>query len=391
MAWCALCGTAGQHGRYCTRCGGTIEQAPNASDRRDDRSESDQLNDTMPGIPVVSMPPAYGAPPSGSHAYHDVGSEPAMRRPQQRRRSWVLGGSVGLLVTAVALTAVLVVRQQSSIGDEATPSGVAQVPDAPNAVASTAPSASSSAPEERTSASTDSTATAADSAAGAAGGVTVTQTETQLAAVTPPRAAAAQAQPDRMGGARADITCEPGYIVLVASDTDKASFVDRVAELRTLNQMPDGTKWTETQSSCSIFTTQTNAYVLYTGPFANPYDACRTRLASPPDAFIKGTTSGTATEYISCLCPQEHTGLPDITTVAQQGVWVGELQRILGAKLGYDVGSINADPSAGVASRWGIYTPETAAAVGRFQSDNNLPMTQHVDAVTWAALKAAQC
>ncbi len=93
----------------------------------------------------------------------------------------------------------------------------------------------------------------------------------------------------------------------------------------------------------------------------------------------------------SCLCPADPTSLPKITTVGQQDVWVGELQRVLGGTLDYDVGQINADPAAGDKGRWGIYTDETAAAVGRFQADNGLPDTRQVDAATWSALRGQGC
>jgi len=83
--------------------------------------------------------------------------------------------------------------------------------------------------------------------------------------------------------------------------------------------------------------------------------------------------------------------LPNLTTVGQTGVWVGELQRVLGAKLGYSVGAIDADPSVGDPGRWGIYTAETAAAVGRFQGDSSLSATQQTDAGTWAALQQNSC
>ena len=83
--------------------------------------------------------------------------------------------------------------------------------------------------------------------------------------------------------------------------------------------------------------------------------------------------------------------LPVVTTVGQQGVWVGELQRVLGSRLDYSIGSINADPASGDPGRWGIFTAETAAAVGRFQTDNGLAATNQVDGTTWAALQRASC
>jgi hypothetical protein len=63
----------------------------------------------------------------------------------------------------------------------------------------------------------------------------------------------------------------------------------------------------------------------------------------------------------------------------------------IGAGLDYDVGSINADPSTGDPGRWGIYTAETAAAVGRFQANKGLTATNQVNPETWSALQSQSC
>ena len=194
-----------------------------------------------------------------------------------------------------------------------------------------------------------------------------------------------------LGGPRVDIPCADGYIVQVASELDPATFEQRVAALRAAGQLPPDAKWAEANASCPIFTSQVNVLVLYAGPFATPYDACAARLASPPDAFIKGTTPASANTFVSCLCPGNADQIPVITAVGEQGVWVGELQRVLGSALDLDVGSINADSATGNPGSWGVYTAETAAAVGAFQGANGLPTTQVVDTATWAALQARTC
>jgi hypothetical protein len=114
-------------------------------------------------------------------------------------------------------------------------------------------------------------------------------------------------------------------------------------------------------------------------------------LASPADAFVKSTDPATVGTFRSCLCPAAAGDLPAISTVGQQGVWIGELQRVLGGGLDYTVGAINADPAVGDPGRWGTYTAETAAAVRRFQADHGLAATGQVDAATWSALQVAWC
>jgi hypothetical protein len=225
----------------------------------------------------------------------------------------------------------------------------------------------------------------------AATGPTGAGTTGPAAPIAPTTAVPAAPVVDPMGGPRADIACGGGYIVQVASELDATTFSNRVAQIRAANTLPAGTKWAETSTSCPIFTTQSNVLVLYAGPFASPYDACPARLSSPPDAFIKGTTPETSLQIVSCMCPASVTDLPAINAVGQHDVWVGELQRVLGSKLKYDVGSINADPSVGNPGQWGTYTAETAAAVGRFQADSGLNQTNQVDALTWGALKAQAC
>lgn len=85
------------------------------------------------------------------------------------------------------------------------------------------------------------------------------------------------------------------------------------------------------------------------GPFTDRTQACPDRPASPADAFVKPTDPGMVGTFLACLCPAhayDHHP-PDITEVGQQGCWVGELQRALGADLNFDVGNVNADPATG--------------------------------------------
>ena len=66
---------------------------------------------------------------------------------------------------------------------------------------------------------------------------------------------------------------------------------------------PAGALAADSTHSCDLFSSQSNTVVLYAGPFASKYAGCAARLAGPADAYIKGGNPGTATEYVSCLCP----------------------------------------------------------------------------------------
>lgn len=186
-----------------------------------------------------------------------------------------------------------------------------------------------------------------------------------------------------LGGSERDIACAPGFIVQVASGGDEASFVTRIAELRAAGQLPTDAAVARTATSCAIFAGQANSVVLYTGPYRDPYDGCEARLASAPDSFIKGTTAETATRYVSCLCPAQVVSVPTVNAIGQTGVWVGELQRILGNRLNIGIPDLKGN--------WGTFTDGTSAAVKTFQTDAGLPATGTVDAGTWQALQQAQC
>ncbi len=169
----------------------------------------------------------------------------------------------------------------------------------------------------------------------------------------------------------------------LASEINAAAFSARVASLQAARQVPAGSLAADSARSCQIFTSQSNTLVLYAGPFASKYDGCAARLAGPADAFIKGGNPGSAKEYVSCLCPASAAGLPQIRTVGQQGVWIGELQRVLGNRLNLDVNDL--------AGNWGTYTPGTKDAVQKFQEAAKLPASGMVDGRTWQALQSAQC
>lgn len=322
------------------------------------------------------------APPGGTFQpptpYPPIGGGP---RPRSSSRGWLIAGVVFVLVAALATTAVLLLqRSDDTAADQAVIGSTVQVSTAaPPESAAPPQSAPSVQIQSKAREAPESTPGKITPSAGASG-------SGPTPAPAPPPAAA-----DPMGGPRLDIACGDGYIVQVASELDTAAFTNRVAQLRAAGTLPPGTQWAQTSTSCSLFTTQSNVLVLYAGPFVSQYDACPARLASPPDAFIKSTNPQNVGQYVSCLCPAVVSTLPTINTVDQQNVWVGELQRVLGSKLDYDVGSINADPAAGNPGKWGTYTTDTAAAVGRFQRDNGLPITDQVDQATWSALQRNSC
>ncbi len=306
---------------------------------------------------------------------------------------WAVAASVVVVLVISAVAVVLLTRSDGKGGELAvTAPTVAALPPVSAGPASPAtppsPTRQSKAVEPGTSSTPGSTASPGGAAGGGAGASpALTPTPTP----TPTPTATSADGPVIAGVAHQEIACGGGYIVQVASEADPAGFERRILTARAAGQLPAQVKWANTQSSCAIFTAQSNLLVLYAGPFSSPLDACPARLTSPPDAFIKGTTTETATEYHSCLCPAAASSLPVIGAVGQQDVWVGELQRVLGARLDYRIGSINADPAVGDPGRWGSYTAETAAAVGRFQGDNGLPVSRQVDAATWAALQARSC
>ena len=293
-----------------------------------------------------------------------VGQDAAVA--EERRRPWLLGALAAVAVIIVVGAAAFFLTRGGS--PQAAP------PASPTVVTVTAGTTGGPTPS---SADTEAPATAPDTTAGSAG-------ETAPSSATAgPAPGTTDPAADPMGGPARDIACAPGYIVQIASAGDDAGFVARVAELRAANQLPADVAVARTASSCAIFSGQSNSVVLYAGPYGAPYDGCPARLAGAPDAFIKGTTPDTATTYVSCLCPAQIVTVPTVDAVGQTGVWVGELQRILGNRLNL--------PIADLDGNWGTYTAATADAVRAFQTRTNLPVTGTVDAGTWQALQQAQC
>lgn len=180
------------------------------------------------------------------------------------------------------------------------------------------------------------------------------------------------------------IACGGGYIVQLASELTAQAFTDRIASLKRQGLVPPDAKAADSTKSCQLFTNQTNTLILYAGPFAEPYDACRDRIAGPYDAFIKGASPQTSSDFVSCICPVRARSLPRFDQVGTQDQWVGELQRMLASHLRYQIGDLGVDT-------WGEYTAGTKAAVKRFQADNRLPTTGSVDSRTWSKLQSAGC
>ena len=396
MTNCRQCGAGEQNGRFCVQCGAALSApgppvppvppvppAPTVTEP----ALSDTVFRRAPAWPT-NNPPQFGA----VGGFPPIAAPPSMapepNPPHSRRLAgWWIGAAAAVVVVAISVTAVVLLNR----GTEGGSAGIA-------ATATALPPASPSASSDSLSSGQSQVQGSANAASGAPTAATVSGATVSAAPAPGPVASvlgtSAPAPTVASGLAatqQAAIPCGNAYIVQVASELDQAAFARRVSAVQLAGQLPAGAKWTQTSDSCAIFTAQVNALVLYSGPYASAFDACPARLASPPDAFIKGTTPDTANSYVSCLCPADASTLPAIRTVGEQGVWIGELQRVLGSRLDCNVGSINADPSMGDPGRWGTYTADTAAAVGRFQRDNALPVTSQVDAATWAALRCQSC
>ncbi len=391
MARCPHCSTDQQNGRFCTQCGARM---PDAADPADPYASAPTVHEQsladsllQPSGPETPPPtreyPSY-VPPVGP--YSPPPGQPPYPAPERRgsaRRGWLIAGAAFLVVAALATTTVLVLQRTGDSGSATTTTatGAPQTAGPPASARPSVSAESKAVAPGRSVGGTSTTASAVPTTTTAAGAGSVASSSAGAPASVLP-----------LGGPRVDIPCaDGGYIVQVASELDPATFEQRVTGLRAAGQLPPDAKWAEANASCAIFTSQVNVLVLYAGPFTSPYDACPARLASPPDAFIKGTTQASANAFVSCLCPATVGELPAISDVGQQGVWVGELQRVLGTALDLDVGSINADSATGSPGSWGVYTAGTAAAVGAFQAANGLPVTDQVDAATWSALQTKIC
>lgn len=414
MTTCTNCGATDQEGRFCVRCGLRMLPQPPAGPSGGHRAGPSDV--TIMACPLPTEPPPGATPPfqppispqkvptADPLELTVMGADlppaqpgswqppPPFAPPPVGTGSGGSGRSAGTVaLVVVAVAAVLV----AGVGvwflfrtpdDRAGGTALTQSAAPPPTAAAPTTDRTSPSGGGRSRATTSATPTTVPGIGGSA--------PTGIGAVGgAPAPATTGAPADPMGGPHENIVCGTGYIVQVASELDQQTFQARVATLRAQGTLPPDVKWTETSTSCGIFMNQRNVFVLYAGPFPDWVAACPARLAGPADAILKRADPAQVGSFPACICPEFATAHPPphIASVGQQDVWVGELQRVLGAQLDYDVGSINDEPSIGDPGRWGIYTAETAAAVGRFQRDDGLPVTEQVDGATWAALQRAAC
>jgi hypothetical protein len=173
--------------------------------------------------------------------------------------------------------------------------------------------------------------------------------------------------------------------VQVASELSEVAYRNRVAQVRADGQLPPDTHYVTDSGDCGLFTAQEELWVLYAGPFDSVEAACPARMASPPDAFVKGITADTRQMYFGCLCATSVAQLPTITA-GTNNTWVGELQRALRVKQHLEISDIDGPPAL-----WGSATPDTVDAVTSFQANAGLTPTGVVESATWAALATASC
>lgn len=342
-----------------------------------------------PGGPVPGLFPGW----TGMHPAVAVGGAPELLAPRPERRRKAIYAVLGIAAATVVvvLAALLIAPSWRGTGGTADKVG-------PGPAVSTTPASTTALSTAGTTAPTRSSA-----APGTAAGVPPVRTVTVTAPTgtgrtaaptprsTPPRPRPTTAKPTPkptapappLGVPQREITCSGGYIVQLASELDEPRFKARVATLKSAGRLPAGALAADSARSCRIFTSQVNTLVLYWGPFPSKYDGCAARLAGPADAYIKGGNTASAREYVSCLCPAAAAGLPRYSAVGQQGVWVGELQRVLANRLGIDIPDL--------AANWGLFTASTQAAVRTFQQAAKLPGSGVVDARTWSALQSAEC
>lgn len=420
MGYCSNCGTSLNGAAYCSSCGTPTGLAQQGN-------QPAQAEPTSRYQPVSGVPAWSDLEPITSPTQWIPQVEPETPAERRGQLSVIIGAGLCFLLLAGAAIWFFVLRpisEDTAIAPtpsvitsapgttDATPSQPSTEPESEPATTEPEPTAEPQGPSVVTVTAQPPVVTVTASADGpgttgaTASGTTEPKTTepktsepktteprtTEPKTTEPPKTTAPKPPKEQpLGGPEKAIKCAPKYMVQVASASSTDALKVRVAELRAAGELPNKVHWAMTKDSCDIFAAQNNVAVLYAGPFDSPAAACPARLASPADAFIKGTTTATSTEYISCLCPAEVASLPRISKAGDTGVWVGELQRVLGAKLNYDVGEINGNPSAGVKPTWGIYTRPTADAVGRFQDESGLAVTKKVDAGTWAALQIAGC
>lgn len=364
---CPRCGQPGDPGRYCARCGTYLAPPTQLETPPGHGARPDQPG--WPGPPPTQQFPTqqFAGPPPG----YGAGPPPA-RGPGGRgtRTALIVVAVVALLAVAGGLVAWFTVGGSGGTGPVAATSTAVAPPSTAGGPTSSTANGLRGTSKSQIGGST--TTTGSTGAATSAAPTTTTVTVATGLSDVPAQA----------------IGCSSGYVVQLASETSPEAFVARVDAVRAAGQLPAGSKWADTTSSCPGLFSAT-AQVLYAGPFDGPYDGCPTRLVGPWDAFVKNVSDRNA--FISCLCPQDPAGLPVIGTVGQQDAWIGELQRMLRSKLDYQGIDIDARPADGFPGAWGTYTQSTADAVSRFQADRGLPANGQVDAATWAALRTAGC
>ena len=330
-----------------------------------------------------------------------AGGALAPRRERRRRALYAVLGIAAVTVLVLAAALLIAPHWGGSSGDTADKDGgPTAISAAPASTASSPPA--SSGPESTSAASVPvappvSTVTVTASVTSTTVTPTTTSTKTTTSATTTParttpttptkttpkKTTAPKTTALPLGVPQKNIVCNAGYVVQLASELNTAAFTARVAALKASGQVPAGALAADSAKSCKIFTSQSNTLVLYSGPYSGKYDGCAARLAGPGDAYIKGSNPATAQEYISCLCPAVAGRLPDYNKVGQQGVWIGELQRVLGNRLNIDIPDLTGN--------WGTYTAGTRDAVKKFQQSARLPANGAVNARTWQALHRAAC
>jgi hypothetical protein len=432
---CATCGTPGT-GRFCGNCGARltpdVEAEPVGLDVLFTHQEPEPLDpeatsvvpaagvwtgrppaasDDLPTdrLPAVgrATPAHIGAPVAAAAVAGPRPLRPPASSARNRRNALLAIGGIATVTVIVLLVALVLVpslsggRNNADTSTSAAPpstssAGPASSPDpsTPDPSTSETPSPSPTATPTPSSAAPAPVTTTVPARSGAAKTtkvtahttVTVRPTSSAVPKTTPPATTPTPtptAAPTVAPGIPAQaIPCGRGFVVQVASELTSQAFTARVATLKKSGQLPSGSKGADTSSSCNLFSGQTNTIVLYTGPYAQPYDGCTARLAAAADSFIRSTDPADAHAYVSCLCPANTGRLPTLSKVGQQDVWVGELQRVLGNRLNVNISDLG--------NNWGVYSAGTKAAVQKFQQAAKLPANGVVDARTWNALNAAQ-
>ena len=341
---CPYCGTSQPPGAACARCGAVLP--------RDEAAPTTFLPS------VQDAPPAPPREPTAALSHPVLPPPPPPVPPRPGRRGPVIAAAIiAAVAVAVAVTVVLLRGNRSTAvpGETAPPTGTA-------AALTTGPAAPA--------AESDPTV-----APPTTGGTTTTADESTVPSTS-------TSAPDPLGGPHEDIPCTDGsFFVQLASSADEDGFRAVVEEIRAAGLLPAGTQYARSADSCrGLFADDRNYYVLWAGPFPSAAQACPTRLAGPYDALVKTMvpTRGVQT----CLCSADLDQVPAITAVGQQGVWVGELERLLRNGFGYPIGDVKVP---------GSYTEGAAEAVRAFQRDQGAAASGVVDRATWELARTKAC